>query len=251
LSLPGEPPVDAEPPEGIQRVASAQLTGASPVDQGGDREVAHSATSRGVARVVQLIFGNGNEYGLHRRQPRREGAAEMLDDDGKKSLERSGQSPVDHHRRVVATVVAAILQVETTRQHEIDLHRTQLPFSSDRVANVDVEFRPVKCAAAFVDHVGKAGTLERFADRRFGYGVGRRSLRTLARRQHVFEIGEAEGVHQPNGFVEGSFELALQLLGRAKEMRVVLRETAHAREPVHDAGALVAIDGSELAKSQR
>jgi putative peptidoglycan lipid II flippase len=60
LSLPGEPPAAAEPPEGIQRVASAQLTGASPADQGGEREVAHSATGRGVARNTAIFsIGTG------------------------------------------------------------------------------------------------------------------------------------------------------------------------------------------------
>jgi putative peptidoglycan lipid II flippase len=90
LSLPGEPPAAAEPPtpgpphdeestsgpqtptgagshvadelpdEGIQRVASAQLTGAALADQGGDREVAHSATGRGVARNTAIFsIGTG------------------------------------------------------------------------------------------------------------------------------------------------------------------------------------------------
>jgi putative peptidoglycan lipid II flippase len=48
------------PDEGIQRVASAQLTGAAPADQGGDREVAHSATGRGVARNTAIFsIGTG------------------------------------------------------------------------------------------------------------------------------------------------------------------------------------------------
>jgi putative peptidoglycan lipid II flippase len=101
LSLPGEPPAPAEPPspgppddeglasepaaspegelpdEGIQRVASAQLTGISPVlgaeevvegepqpgdalEHGDEREVAHSATGKGVARNTAIFsIGTG------------------------------------------------------------------------------------------------------------------------------------------------------------------------------------------------
>ncbi len=101
MSLPGEPPAPAEPPspgqpddeglvsepeaspeeelpdEGIQRVAGAQLTGASPtpdaeepiedepqpgdsLDQGDEKEVAHSATGKGVARNTAIFsIGTG------------------------------------------------------------------------------------------------------------------------------------------------------------------------------------------------
>jgi putative peptidoglycan lipid II flippase len=85
LSATGEPPASDEAPatpaelpdEGIQRVASAQLTGASPApvageavggesrpgdqaEQGDGREVAHSATGRGVARNTAIFsIGTG------------------------------------------------------------------------------------------------------------------------------------------------------------------------------------------------
>ena len=45
-------------------------------------------------------------------------------------------------------------------------------------------------------------------------------------------------------------ELALELFGRAEEMRIVLRETAHARESVKHSRALEAIDGAELRIAQ-
>jgi putative peptidoglycan lipid II flippase len=82
LSVPGEPPAPTEPPEelpdeGIQRVAGAQLTGSSPTpdaedsledgpqpgdssEQEDEREVAHSATSKGVARNTAIFsIGTG------------------------------------------------------------------------------------------------------------------------------------------------------------------------------------------------
>jgi putative peptidoglycan lipid II flippase len=72
LSVPEEPPAGAEPSapedlpdEGIQRVASAQLIGASPVvaesvDEAAEPQVAHSATGRGVARNTAIFsIGTG------------------------------------------------------------------------------------------------------------------------------------------------------------------------------------------------
>ncbi len=72
LSVPGEPPTPTEPPEelpeeGIDRVATAQLVGASPAagmeteeEGGAEQQVAHSASSRGVARNTAIFsIGTG------------------------------------------------------------------------------------------------------------------------------------------------------------------------------------------------
>ena len=45
-----------------------------------------------------------------------------------------------------------------------------------------------------------------------------------ARREKIFEIGEIKCAHQAQRLVERLLEFALQLFGRAEEMRVVLRD---------------------------
>ncbi len=47
--------------------------------------------------------------------------------------------------------------------------------------------------------------------------------------------------------VDAADDFVFDLLGRAEDVGVVLGEAAHAQQAVHDAGALVAIDGAELA----
>jgi hypothetical protein len=62
---------------------------------------------------------------------------------------------------------------------------------------------------------------------------------------------EAERRDEADRFVGGLLVLALQLVGRAEEVRVVLREAAHAREAVQRAAAFEAVDGAELGVAQR
>ena len=50
---------------------------------------------------------------------------------------------------------------------------------------------------------------------------------------------------------EAVHDFVLDLLRRAEDVRVVLREAADAKQAVHHAGALVAIDGAELAQPHR
>ncbi len=158
---------------------------------------------------------------------------------------------MDHHGRVVDAVGAAVLQIEALGQDEIDLNGPELPFAADRVLHVDVELRPVERAAALVELVGDVARFERGADRGLGDLVGRPADVRFARREKILEIGEAERGDQPDRLVGGLLELGLQLLGRAEEVRVVLREAAHAGEAVQRAAPLEAIDGAELREAQR
>ena len=93
--------------------------------------------------------------------------------------------------------------------------------------------------------------LERFSDRGFRDRVRFRAQRVVARRQEIFDVGEAERAHQTERLVGGLFELALYLIGRAEEMRVVLREAAHARQTVQRSAAFEAIHGSEFGVADR
>ena len=51
------------------------------------------------------------------------------------------------------------------------------------------------------------------------------------------------------GEVDAADDLVFDLLGSAEDVGVVLGKAAHAQQAVHDAGALVAIDGAELAEA--
>ena len=66
-----------------------------------------------------------------------------------------------------------------------------------------------------------------------------------------FVIVEAESVQRIDGELEAAHHFVFNLLRRAEDVRVVLRESAHAHQPVHHARPLVAIHRAQLAQPHR
>ena len=75
-------------------------------------------------------------------------------------------------------------------------------------------------------------------------------LRVPGRKLHL-ELREAEGLQHALGKVDARGDLALDLLRRAEDVRVVLRKAAHAQQSVHRARALVAVDIPQLRIAHR
>src|ERR1700722_7491064 len=107
------------------------------------------------ASIPRFILGYRRNDGLDRRQPSGEGSAVMLDERAEEAFERPGKRAVNHDGTVILPVASAIFQLETFGQNEINLDRTKLPRTAERIANVDVELRTVEGAAAFVDGGGE------------------------------------------------------------------------------------------------
>ena len=76
------------------------------------------------------------------------------------------------------------------------------------------------------------------------------SLR-IANAQIDLVVVKSERIEHEAGEVEDPLELALDLIGRAEEMRVILREPPDAREPVKHAGLLEPVDRAELRDPDR
>ena len=155
----------------------------------------------------------------------------------------------------MALVVGAdVAEIEPLGLLEVGLDRRHLPRPADRVARLYRDLRPVERAAAFVEH-----DLEIHRRRRpsqdlrpfFPVLVAPDRLPLGLRRQFEVEVGEPEVAQEVEHEPQRRLELAGQLLLRAEDVRVVLGHPPHAGEPVHDTGALVAIHGTELEKSQR
>src|SRR5205085_6106878 len=106
-------------------------------------------------------IGYGDDACLYRRQPHREVAGEVLDEDGDEALERSVDGAVDHHRPVERVVLAHVLQIESLRRGVIELDGPELPEASDAVLHLEVELGPVEGAVARVLHPWDAGLLDR------------------------------------------------------------------------------------------
>ena len=80
------------------------------------------------------LFRDRQYFYLYRSQPGRECACKMLDQDTDKTLDRTKYYAVDHDRAMLLAVSSNVLQFKTLRQLEVELDRTALPGTSDRVS---------------------------------------------------------------------------------------------------------------------
>ncbi len=99
--------------------------------------------------------------GLGRREPKREMAGEMLDQDAGETLQRAEHRPVDHHRRHLVGVLVDVERAEPARQVEVHLHGAALPVAADGVAQHIFELRPVERALALVQRPRPPGSFQR------------------------------------------------------------------------------------------
>jgi hypothetical protein len=152
---------------------------------------------------------------------------------------------------MIGAVAAAVGEREALRQDEVDLDGAELPAAPNRVVHVDVELWAIERAAPAIDRVRQRAGGQRLADGLLGNLVGVRTRTRFAGRENVFDALEAERGDQADRFVRRLLELVLQLLGRAEQVRVVLREAAHPVQAVQRAAAFEAVDGAELRIAQR
>src|SRR6056297_1610250 len=98
---------------------------------------------------------------LLRRNPKRELACEMLDDDSYKSLYTSESNPVNYDWPVLFTVFTYIRQIKSLRQLEVKLYCSTLPSPSQAVLQMEVYLGTVKGSVSLINHIRKFHFLER------------------------------------------------------------------------------------------
>ena len=193
-------------------------------------------------RNSDVAIGDGHEPDLLRREPQGERAAVVLDQHGAEPIEGAEDRAVDHHGPVTLVVVAGVLHVEALGHGEVALHGGELPQSPDRVAEMEVDLGPVEGALTLGDPVVQPALLEREGER-LG-GARRRGLvhDRLGHRQRGElhdGVGEAERPVDLERQVEHREDPVDQLVGRADDVRVVLRYTAEPEQAVEGARLLL------------
>ncbi len=126
---------------------------------------------------VQVAVRQRQHRRLHGRQPHRERAGVVLDQQRHEPLEAAEDGAVDDHRPVLGVVRARVLQVEALRHLVVELDRRALPLAADGVGDVEVDLRAVEGAVALVDRVGLAGRSRARASARPRRGPRSRSRR--------------------------------------------------------------------------
>ena len=164
---------------------------------------------------------------LHRREPERERARVVLDEDPDEALERAEERAVDDEDTVLVVVGAHVREPEPRGHLRVELDRAHLPAAPEHVRHVEVDLRPVERPLPGADDVRDAVAIERreqLALREVPLLVASelvvRPSRELGVRLHPEQAVEVAEV------VEAAVELRRDLLARAEDVRVVLRHVA-------------------------
>src|SRR5260370_916740 len=99
--------------------------------------------------VIDDFFADRTNFDLHGREPQRESAGVVLDQDAEEALDGAEQGAVDHERLMLGAVVGDVLQAEARGEVEVELHGGELPGTADGVDELHIDFRAVEGRFAF------------------------------------------------------------------------------------------------------
>src|SRR5258707_9616829 len=102
-------------------------------------------------RIFSAFRGDGGDHRLDRRQPKREVARIVFDQDADKTLHRTADRAVHHDRHFLRAVGIDVERAESFRQVEVDLRGAALPVAADGIAQYVFELRSVERAFAGID----------------------------------------------------------------------------------------------------
>ncbi len=190
-----------------------------------------------------------------RREPQRERAGEVLDQDRDEPLEAAEDGAVDHDRPVLGVVCADVLQVEALGRGVVELDRAALPLAAERVRDVEVDLRPVERAVAGVDRVGlarrsRAPSLSAASARSHIAIVADELLRTR-RRASPRTRGRSPRRCPGSSPIRSFTSLGDLRSSHQEAVAVVLRELPHARQARERARRFVAVQRRLLVEAER
>ncbi len=192
------------------------------------------------------VDGNGDDAYLLRRQPHRERAREVLNQNGDKALEGPTHGAMNDHGAMGRVVLAGIRKVKTLRRVVVELNGAELPRPTNGVGDIEVDLGAVKRPVAFLHLVASPCGLECGPQTRFG------AIPEFVTADPLFRTrGELERRREPKGVVvtedelEKEADFARDLVLAQEHMTVVLGELAYACESRERPGNLVAVQHIE------
>src|SRR6266404_48779 len=206
----------------------------------------------------RLIVADREDADLFGREPEREVAGVMLDQEADETFVRAERRTMNAKWSLFGVVAVFVNEIETSRLREIDLIGRDRKLAPDRAPGLHVDLRAVK--RRFVSYFDKVdpGILEhvpchyfrlfpklRFIDKLLSElrGIVCREAHQIfldPEELEIFQIHLVDGV-----------ELRLELLRCHVEVSVVHLHRAHSHEPEQLATLLVAITGAILRQPQR
>mmetsp|Transcript_34177 Transcript_34177/g.82782 ORF Transcript_34177/g.82782 Transcript_34177/m.82782 type:complete len:385 (+) Transcript_34177:128-1282(+) len=203
--------------------------------------------------VAPEILRHRQQFQLCGRQPDGEVARRALRKDAEEALDRPEYRPVDHDGPLLHTLLRHVLEVEPLRQVEVALHRRALPRAPDGVFDFQVDLRSIERPSSLVNGVVPALALE--SPLQCGLGALPDIIRSDALLRPGAEVYlvvlEPETREDRLGQVQHPHELVLELLGKAEDVRIVLREPPDSHQPVQGPGSFVPVHRAKLCPSDR
>src|ERR1700730_5307671 len=145
-----------------------------------------------------------------------------------------------HYGLVAAAIFADVFEAETAREIEIELHGAELPGAADGVDELDVDFGAVEDGFTGNVFVRNALAVESSGEGALGVfplldGAGVIfGMLGIARGELDLVAIEAEGVQNGLDEIEAAFDFRFHLVTGAKNVGVVLGESADAEETVEN-----------------
>ena len=227
-------------------------------------EIAFDAQARGLQlldhlqRIVVRIRHDRRDDDLEGSEPQREVTGEVLDQDAREALQRAEHRAVDHHRRLLLGMLVDVERAEAAREVEVHLRRAALPVAADGVLQHVFELRSVERALARLQRRLHASVralrhlVEHVLQRLLGLvpQLVRADALFRPRRELDEDVLEAEVVIDREHQIVDLEALLHDLIFGDEDVRVVLREVAHAQHAVQRARRLVAVHLAELGDLQ-
>ena len=208
-----------------------------------------------IGAVVVNLLADGQEADLLGRKPKGEITREVFDQHAAESFHRTERRAVNHDRTMRLIVRADVAEVESHGEVVVNLHGAELPFSADDVADDKVDFWAVESGFAGLFGERDVEGLGGVATRCFGFvpdlgfaGVFI-GVRVTEADAHAV-VGHAEGGEHDLHECETADDFFGNLFFGAKEMGIVLGETAHASHAVKFPGLFPAVNRAELGEAQ-
>src|SRR3990167_6703086 len=194
-----------------------------------------------------MWFCNRNQCGLHRREPEREEPGRMFDIDAEETLERSHDRGMHHDDALFLSRLIDAEELEALGHVDIQLNGGDLPLTADGISGDEVDLGAVERGfTGRLDEVRFAVHGD-FAKRRLSllpHGGSPQIFfgsRGIVERETNAELSEADRSVERVDDLPDRKDLVFHVDLAAKNVRVVLGEAAHAREPMEFSGLLVAV----------
>ena len=103
------------------------------------------------SRICVSVLSDRQHLHLYRCEPHGQTARMVFKKDAREALEGAEQGAVDHHRRVLFSVLADVAGTKTSRQVQVELDGSALPVTPDCVAKDELQLGSVEGPLARIE----------------------------------------------------------------------------------------------------